>query len=295
MLGLSRVHAAWWGPLCRRPGEVHTGLRRRGGLLLRPHHGTQKAAEQNQRCNAPLRIAWPISAEQIRREMPPLLRLAVPIVMGEVGWMSMNFVDIAMIGRVGPTALAAVSLGSAVFMVFAIVCEGMLMGTDSMVSQDFGAGRIEECFRTLWAGAQLALPLGLVCALLVAVSGWLLAPMGIAPEIVRQATPFLYAMACGLPAQMGFVAMRVFLQGTHRVKVVAFAMVSANLINLAGNYALIYGHFGRPRWVRPARESPRRWRAATWCACCWATWPGGTGASTGSAAAMRAALFRPDR
>jgi MATE family multidrug resistance protein len=178
--------------------------------------------------------------------MPPLLRLAVPIVMGEVGWMSMNFVDIAMIGRVGPTALAAVSVGSAVFMVFAIVCEGMLLGTDALVSQDFGAGRIEECFRTLWAGAQLALPLGVACALLVAASGWMLAPMGIAPEIVRQAIPFLYAMACGLPALMGFVAMRVFLQGTHRVKVVAFAMVSANLINFAGNYALIYGHFGLP-------------------------------------------------
>jgi MATE family multidrug resistance protein len=187
-----------------------------------------------------------VALHQIRREMPPLLRLAVPIVMGEVGWMSMNFVDIAMIGRVGPTALAAVSLGSAVFVVFAIVCEGMLLGCDALVSQSFGAGRMEECFRTLWAGAQLALPAGIVCAMAVAASGWLLPAMGIAPEIVRQAIPFLYAMACGLPALMCFVAMRVFLQGTHRVKVVAFAMVSANLINFAGNYALIYGHFGLP-------------------------------------------------
>jgi MATE family multidrug resistance protein len=184
--------------------------------------------------------------DQIRREMPSLLRLAVPIVMGEVGWMAMNFVDIAMIGRVGPRALAAVSLGSAVFVVFAMICEGLLLGTDSMVSQDFGAGRESECFRTLWAGAQLALPLGVLGALLVAASGRLLIPMGIAPEIVRQTIPFLYAMACGLPAQMGFVAMRLFLQGTHRVKAVAFAMVSANLINFVGNYGLIYGHFGLP-------------------------------------------------
>jgi MATE family multidrug resistance protein len=166
--------------------------------------------------------------------------------MGEVGWMSMNFVDLAMIGRVGPTALAAVSLGSALFIVVAIVCEGLLLGTDSIISQNFGAGRMAECFRTLWAGAQVALPLGVLGALLVAASGRLLAPMGIAPEIVRQAIPFLYAMACGIPVQMGFVAMRVFLQGTHRVKVVAFAMISANLINFAGNYALIYGHFGLP-------------------------------------------------
>ena len=187
-----------------------------------------------------------IALEEIRREMPPLLRLAVPIVLGEVGWMSMNFVDIAMIGRVGPTALAAVSVGSGVFLVFAIVCEGLMLGTDALVSQDFGAGRIAECFRTLWAGVQLALPLGVAGAVMVAASGWLLSDMGIAPEIVRQAIPFLYAMAAGLPALMGFVAMRVFLQGTHRVKAVAFAMVSANVINFAGNYALIYGHFGLP-------------------------------------------------
>ncbi|HVJ04518.1 MAG TPA: MATE family efflux transporter [Candidatus Saccharimonadales bacterium] len=183
---------------------------------------------------------------QIRREMKPLLRLAVPIVMGEVGWMSMQFVDIAMIGRVGPDALAAVSVGSAVFLVFAIVCEGMLLGTDSIISQDFGAGRVPECFRTLWAGVQLALPLGVLCALMVAACARLLAPIGIAPGIARQTIPFLYAMACGLPALMGFVAMRVFLQGTHRVKVVAFAMISANIVNFAGNYALIYGHFGLP-------------------------------------------------
>jgi len=187
-----------------------------------------------------------IRLHQFRHEMSPLLRLAVPIVLGEVGWMSMNFVDIAMIGRVGPTPLAAVSLGSAVFVVFAIVCEGMLLGTDSLISQEFGAGRVAECFRTLWAGAQLSLPLGLICALMVAASGWLLPSLGIAPEIVRQTKPFLIAMACGLPALMGFVAMRVFLQGTHRVKVVAFAMVSANIVNFVGNYALIYGHFGLP-------------------------------------------------
>jgi MATE family multidrug resistance protein len=187
-----------------------------------------------------------VALKEIRREMPSLLRLAVPIVLGEVGWMSMNFVDIAMIGRVGPTALAAVSLGSAVFLVFAIVCEGLLLGSDSLVSQDFGAGRIEECFRTLWAGVQLALPMGVLCALAVVGSSRLLPAIGIAPPIVREAVPFLYAMACGLPPLMLFVAMRVFLQGTHRVKIVAFAMVSANLINFAGNYALIYGHFGLP-------------------------------------------------
>jgi len=181
-----------------------------------------------------------------RREVPALLRLAVPIVLGEVGWMSMSFVDLAMIGRVGPTALAAVSVGTALFLVFAIVCEGTMLGSDALISQHFGAGRWTECVRTLWAGVQLALPLGFGAALLVAASSRLLVPVGIAPEIVREATPFLYAMACGLPAQMAFVAMRLFLQGTHRVRIIAFAMISANLVNVAANYAFIFGHWGMP-------------------------------------------------
>jgi len=183
---------------------------------------------------------------QIRCELPALLRLAVPIVMGEAGWMTMNFVDLAMIGRVGATALAAVSVGSALFIVVAIACEGLMLGSDALVSQDFGAGRLDECRRTLWAAVQLALPLGVFGALLVALSSRLLLPFGIAREIVGQANPFLYAMACGLPAQIAFVALRVFLQGTHRVRVVALAMISANLVNFAGNYALIYGRWGLP-------------------------------------------------
>ena len=187
-----------------------------------------------------------IRLRQIRREMPPLLRLAIPIVMGEVGWMFMGLVDIAMIGRVGPTALAAVSLGTAVFFFLAVMSESLLTGSDSIISQHFGAGRMEECFRTLWAELQLALPAGMVCAVVVAVGGWLLRPLGIAPAIVSQAIPFIYALACGLPAHMCFAAIRVFLQGTHRVKIVAFAMISANLIHFAGNYALIFGHFGMP-------------------------------------------------
>ncbi len=187
-----------------------------------------------------------VSATLIRREMPSLLRLAVPIVLGEVGWMAMNFVDIAMIGHAGATSLAAVSLGSAIFMVFAIVCEGMLFGADSLVSQEHGAGNIEECFRTLWAGAQLALPASLLAAVLVALSPGILNVIGVPAEVALKARYYLYAMAAGLPALMGFVAIRVFLQGMHRVRIVAFAMISANLVNFAGNWVLIYGHFHMP-------------------------------------------------
>lgn len=188
-----------------------------------------------------------ISGKTIRQELPALLRLAVPIVLGEVGWMFMQFVDIAMIGRVSPEALAAVSLGSAVFAFLAIICEGIMLGNDPLISQAFGAGHGDECRRLLWAGVQLAVPIGVLGAAMISASVWILRGMGIAPAITGLAAPFLHAMALGMLPMMLFVAMRVFLQGTHRVRIIAFAMISANVVNFVGNYLLIYGHCGLPR------------------------------------------------
>jgi len=188
---------------------------------------------------------------------------------------------------VGPTARRGQpGLGGLVF--FAILCEGLLIGSDSMVSQEFGAGRVEECFRTLWAGVQFALPGERAVRADCCRQRRLLLPMGIAPEIVRQTIPFLYAMACGLPALMCFAAVRVFLQGTHRVKIVAFAMVSANLINFAGNYALNLRTLGCRRWGLRASGIATTLAAATCCACLL----GYLGCATERALAS-AALMRP--
>ena len=85
-----------------------------------------------------------------------MFALAAPVVVAELGWMTMGMVDTLMVGPLGPEAIGAVGLGSSLFIAVAIFAMGMLLGLDTLVSQSFGAGRLDECRRWLLHGVYLA-------------------------------------------------------------------------------------------------------------------------------------------
>src|SRR5664279_4533903 len=93
-----------------------------------------------------------------RHEIRPMLRLAAPLAMAELGWMAMGFVDAVMAGRLG--ADGGGSLGNMLFFPIAICGTGMLLGMDTLVAQSFGAKDATACRRTLvqglWMAAALA-------------------------------------------------------------------------------------------------------------------------------------------
>lgn len=64
-----------------------------------------------------------------------MLELAWPLVLANLGWMSMGIVDTMMVGRVSPEAIGAVSLGSILFITVAFFGSGLLLGLDTMVPQ----------------------------------------------------------------------------------------------------------------------------------------------------------------
>jgi MATE family multidrug resistance protein len=183
---------------------------------------------------------------KIRLEYPQLLRLAIPLIGAELGWMLMNFVDLAMVGRVGSTALAAVSVGSAVFIMFAIIAEGLMMGLDALASQAYGAGRLDDCHRSLWAALQLAAPLALVMVAAMWASVPLLRVLKIPADVCAQAGPFMHSIGWSLLPLIPYFALRRYLQAMHMVKIITFAMISANIINAFFNWVLIYGRLGFP-------------------------------------------------
>src|SRR5262252_8372396 len=97
----------------------------------------------------------------MRQEFRPMLRLAVPLALTEVGWLAMGFVDTVMVGRLpdSATAIGAVSLGTTLFYTIGIFGSGIMLGLDTLVAQAYGARRLEECHRTLWNALYLALML----------------------------------------------------------------------------------------------------------------------------------------
>jgi MATE family multidrug resistance protein len=182
----------------------------------------------------------------IAEEARPMLKLAIPLVMAELGWMTMAIVDTMMVGRQANSAeaIGAVSLGSILYNAVAIFGTGMMLGLDTLVSHSYGAGDVEDCHRSLVNGVYLTLGITPVLMALVYYFEKFLHSMNIDPGVLGQALPYLRTLNWGTFPLLLFFVFRRYLQGMNLTRPIVFALVSANLMNLLGNWSLIYGHLG---------------------------------------------------
>ena len=189
-----------------------------------------------------------IRLHTLRNELGPTLRLALPLVLAELGWMSMAIVDTMMVGRLpnSATAIGAVSLGSNIFTSVALFGGGLLMGLDTLVSQAFGAGMREDCHRSLVNSVYLSIALTPILAIPIWILPALLRAMRVDASVLTLAIPYTKALLAGLFPLLLYFAVRRCIQAMNIVKPVAFALVTANIVNAMGNWALIYGKFGLP-------------------------------------------------
>lgn len=160
--------------------------------------------------------------------------------------MSMGLVDTLMVGPLGPAAIAATGMGSAVFTAIAIFGMGLMLGLDALVSQAHGAGQPAECLRWLRQGVWLALavaPLATAAAWAAyATSGmW-----GLHADVAALVAPYLRVIALSALPLLLYAAFRRYLQGIHVVRPIMAALVSANVVNAAANWVLVYGNLGMP-------------------------------------------------
>jgi multidrug resistance protein, MATE family len=177
-----------------------------------------------------------------------MLRIAVPLALAELGWMSMGVVDTIMVGRLPNSAVSigAVSVGNALFYVFAIFGIGLMSGLDTVVSHAFGADDWPAARRALASSIGLA-----VCATPVLAAGILggaplLELIGVTAAVRVGAISFLHVLIWSLPLLLMYTILRRYIQALHHVRPIAFALITSNLVNIFGNWLLIFGHWGLP-------------------------------------------------
>ncbi len=177
-----------------------------------------------------------------------MLRLAIPLALAELGWMAMSVVDVIMVGKLpnSANAIGAASLGSALFYPFAIAAVGLFAGLDTLVSHAHGAGDRVEARRSLGSGLAIALVASPIAIAVILAAIPLLSQLGVTPAVRDDATAFIRVLVWSLPLLLVYTCFRRFLQGIHCVRAVAVALVSSNLVNLLGNWILIFGHWGAP-------------------------------------------------
>lgn len=176
-----------------------------------------------------------------------MFRLALPLVFAEIGWMAMGVVDTMFVGRVSVDAIGAVSLGTITFYGVAIFASGLLLGLDTFVSRAFGAEDHDDVRHSLINGVWLALFLILPVMAAVWAVIPLLGMLGIDPEVLRETQPYLKALNWSAPPLLLFFAFRRYLQSINIVRPMMTALITANLVNIAGNWLFVFGNLGAPR------------------------------------------------
>jgi MATE family multidrug resistance protein len=155
--------------------------------------------------------------------------------------------DVVMIGRLGPEALAAGTLGAHTMLLVLLFGLGVALAVQPLVAQARGARDVRGMRRTLrqglWAGALMSVPVMLVCA----GGTTLLLALGQAPATAAAAGGYLDAVLWGVPGAIAFMALRGFVAALDRAALALWVMLVGVLLNAGLNWLLIYGHLGFPR------------------------------------------------
>ncbi len=183
----------------------------------------------------------------LRTELRDTLTLAGPIVLNQVGHMSMGIVDTLVAGRIGTTAVAGLGLSVNCFWTFTSVCAGCLLSLDTYFSQAVGARDERSLARFLgqsfWACLFVSLASGLC---VVAGSGIYLSLAS--PSGMRDAFRiYMQNIIWCLPTLFVFFVLQRYWQARHRVLPFTVIILSANVLNFFACAGLGLGHWGFPR------------------------------------------------
>jgi MATE family multidrug resistance protein len=175
--------------------------------------------------------------------------LATPVVLTQLSATAMGVVDSAMVGRLGPTPLAAVGFASVWMWTIFSLLYGAASGIQTFVSQADGAGEARCCGPWAWHGFYAVAPTALLfVAVLAPLAGPLLALLGPSPELQSDAVAYITAR---LPGELAFAAIMVlasFFRGLGDTRTPLYVTLVANAVNAVLDYGLIFGELGMPAW-----------------------------------------------
>jgi MATE family multidrug resistance protein len=182
-------------------------------------------------------------------EARELLKLAAPLVLTQLSQMAIMTTDVIMLGRLGKTELASAALGNTVFFFTWLVGCGPVAAVAPMIAHILGANPkaragVRNAVRMgFWSVLILSVPL----VTLLLFTRPILLMLGQRPELAAGAGRFTAMICWGLPFSLGYQVLRNFSTALSRPKASMWVMAISIIFNAAGDYALIFGHFGLPR------------------------------------------------
>jgi len=184
---------------------------------------------------------------RLARELREMLRLALPLVFGQLSAIGMNVIDAVLAGHLDAHTLGAVAVGTSVWTLAIVSAIGVMLALPPSIAQLNGAQRREEIGPLFRQALWLAVALG---ALLWIGVGWggpvLVRAIGVDEPLIPDVTRFLHAIAFGAPALALFFTLRGLSEGFGLTRpTMYFSMLGLALLGPVG-YVLMYGRLGLP-------------------------------------------------
>jgi multidrug resistance protein, MATE family len=174
------------------------------------------------------------------------MQLAYPVILGMVGHTLISIVDNVMVGRLGSTELAAVSLGNSLVFVAMSIGIGFSTAITPLVAEADAEKDTSKIRLIFHNGLFLCVLLGFSLFGLVVLANPIMELLHQPKEVIILATPFLNWVAFSLVPLIIYQGYKQFADGLSLTKVSMYAIVMANILHVIINYVLIYGF-----WIFP--------------------------------------------
>jgi multidrug resistance protein, MATE family len=174
------------------------------------------------------------------------LHLAMPVVISQIGQVSVSLIDNMMVGHVGTPELAASSFANSVFMIGMFFGMGITFGITPLIGNSFSKGNQKEVVVWLKNGIFTHLAAAFGLSLIMFGVYFLLPFMGQPVDVIKLAKPYFLLLCLSYIPFMLYFSFKQFFEGIGNTKIAMHITITANIINVIFNYLLIYGKFGFP-------------------------------------------------
>lgn len=173
-----------------------------------------------------------------------IIFITLPLMAAFLAQRGMQFIDTLMMGWIGPTALAAGAIGTAIFATILLFCMGALSSVGILISRAKGENNITYHMQH---GCCFAFLLSFPCMLIIWFTPSLLLKLGQDPIVIADTILLLKGMIWGFPGMLLFLVFREFISAFSFTYVIMFISFISMPITFLFNYILIYGKYHFPQ------------------------------------------------
>lgn len=181
------------------------------------------------------------------KEFSQNIKLAYPVILGMLGHTLIGITDNLMVGNLGSTELAAVSLGNSFIFIAMSIGIGFSTAITPLTSEAFAENDTKKIKSTFQHGIFLCSIIGVFLFIMVVLAKPIMLLMHQPEAVVNLATPYIDWVAFSLIPVILFQGYKQFSDGLSKTKNSMIAIYMANIVHIILNFIFIYGFWFFPK------------------------------------------------